>query len=211
MRRRRREDRSGKKMPVSLEAGVAETAVSQLTGKTHRRRNWSSARRTCAKARVSNRGERDICRAGSACHPGRNARELMPGSRSIPRVGSQQSDPTLGSGGGFAKLRTSASASRSQVAKVRAEGKGEGRERREARSRGARPTATKERDGRWLGRSERLAGSRGRAVGAQLENGEETVVANDVDVAVREGHVPLWGGGGGGRRRAHDAAGVVDL
>ena len=126
MRRRRREDRSGKKMPVSLEAGVAETAVSQLTGKTHRRRNWSSACRTCAKARVSNRGERDICRAGSACHPERNARELMPGSRSIPRVGSQQSDPTLGSGGEFAKLRTSASASRSQVAKVRAGGKVKG-------------------------------------------------------------------------------------
>ena len=118
---------------------------------THRRRNWSSARRTCAKARASNRGECDICRAGSACHPGRNARELTLGSRSIPRVGSQQSDPTLGSDGVFAKLRTSASASRSQVAKVRAEGKGEGRERREARSRGARPTATKERDGRWLG------------------------------------------------------------
>ena len=48
-------------------------------------------------------------------------------------------------------------------------------------------------------------------MGAQLENGEETVVANDVDVAVREGHVPLWGGGGGGRRWAHGAAGVVDL
>ena len=45
-------------------------------------------------------------------------------------------------------------------------------------------------------------------MGAQLENGEETVVANDVHVAVREGHVPLRGGGGGGRRRAHDATGV---
>jgi hypothetical protein len=66
---------------------------------THRRRNWSSARRTCAKARASNRGECDICRAGSACHPGRNARELTLGSRSIPRVGSQQSDLTLGSDG----------------------------------------------------------------------------------------------------------------
>ena len=33
MRRRRREERSGKEMPVSLEAGVAETAVSRLTGK----------------------------------------------------------------------------------------------------------------------------------------------------------------------------------
>ena len=151
MRRRSREDRSGKKMPVSLGAGGAETAVSQLTGKTHRRRNWSSARRTCAKARVSNRGERDICRAGSACHPGRDARELMPGSRGIPQVVSHRSDSTLGSDGWFAKLRTSASASRSQAAKVRAEGNGEGRERREARSRGARPTATKERDGRWLG------------------------------------------------------------
>ena len=41
------------------------------------------------------------------------------------------------------------------------------------------------------GRSERLAGSRGRAVGAQLENGEETVVANDVHVAVGEGRLVL--------------------
>ena len=61
------------------------------------------------------------------------------------------------------------------------------------------------------GRSERLAGSRGRAVGAQLENGKETVVANDVYVAVREGHVPLRGGGGGARRWAQDATGVVNL
>ena len=65
---------------------------------THRRRNWSSARRTCAKARASNRGECDICRAGSACHPV-YARELTLGSRSIPRVGSQQSDLALGSDG----------------------------------------------------------------------------------------------------------------
>jgi hypothetical protein len=48
-------------------------------------------------------------------------------------------------------------------------------------------------------------------VGAQLENGEETVVTNDVHVAVRERHVPLWVGGGGGRRRAQDATGVVYL
>ena len=54
-------------------------------------------------------------------------------------------------------------------------------------------------------------GSRGRAVRAQFENGEETVVANDVDVAVREGHVPLRGGGRGARRWAHDATGVVNL
>ena len=46
---------------------------------------------------------------------------------------------------------------------------------------------------------------------AQFENGEETVVANDVDVAVREGHIPLRGGGRGARRWAHGAIGVVDL
>ena len=57
-------------------------------------------------------------------------------------------------------------------------------------------------------RSECLAGSRGRAVGAQFENGEETVVANDVYVAVRGGHAPLRGGRGGARRWAHDATGV---
>ena len=60
-------------------------------------------------------------------------------------------------------------------------------------------------------RSECASGSRGRAVGAQFENGEETVVSNDVHVAVREGHVPLWGGGRGARRWAHDATGVVNL
>jgi hypothetical protein len=48
-------------------------------------------------------------------------------------------------------------------------------------------------------------------VRAQFENGEETVVANDVDVAVREGHIPLRGGGRGARRWAHGAIGVVDL
>ena len=42
------------------------------------------------------------------------------------------------------------------------------------------------------GHSKCLARSRGRAVGAQLKNGEETVVANDVHVAVRERHIPLW-------------------
>ena len=61
------------------------------------------------------------------------------------------------------------------------------------------------------GHSECLARSRGRAVGAQFENGEETVVANDLYVAVREGHVPLRGGGGGARRWAYDATGVVNL
>ena len=81
-----REDRSGKRIPVSLVAEGAETAMSQLPGKTHRRRNWSSARRTCAKARVSNRGKRDICRVESACDPGRDARELNLGSRGIPQV-----------------------------------------------------------------------------------------------------------------------------
>ena len=162
MRRRSREGRSGKKMPVSLGVGDAETAVSQLqggpscrasrknacarkrtkrrsgsaspaarllgrrtgaratggpgsastqprgserqedagvvggwgrrdsgepaTGKTPRGRNWSSARRTCAKARVSNRGERGSRRAGSAWHPGGNARELVPGDRSTSRA-----------------------------------------------------------------------------------------------------------------------------
>ena len=75
----------------------------------------------------------------------------MPGSRSIPRVVSHRSDSTLGSDGWFEKLRTSASANRSQAATVRAEGNGERRERREERSRGARPIATRERDGRWLG------------------------------------------------------------
>ena len=115
---------------------------------THRRRNWSSARRTCAKARVSNRSERGSRRAGSAWHPGGNSRELVPGDRSTSRAVSHRGDSTLGSDVWFAKLRTSDSASRSQAAKVRAEGSGEGRERREARSRVARPTATKERDGR---------------------------------------------------------------
>jgi len=61
------------------------------------------------------------------------------------------------------------------------------------------------------GRSECLAGSRGRSAGAQFENGEETVVANGVYVAVRDGHVLLRGGGGGARRWAHDATGVVNL
>ena len=56
------------------------------TGKTPRGRNWSSARRTCAKARVSNRGERGSRRAGSAWHPGGNARELVPGDRSTSRA-----------------------------------------------------------------------------------------------------------------------------
>ena len=118
---------------------------------THRRRNWSSARRTCAKARVSNRSERGSRRAGSAWHPGGNSRELVPGDRSTSRAVSHRGDSTLGSDVWFAKLRTSDSASRSQAAKVRAKGNCEGRERREARSRGARPTATKVRDGRWLG------------------------------------------------------------
>ena len=81
-----REDRSGKRIPVSLVAEGAETAMSQLPGKTHRRRNWSSARRTCAKARVSNRGERGSRRAVSAWHPGGNARELVPGDRSTSRA-----------------------------------------------------------------------------------------------------------------------------
>jgi len=61
------------------------------------------------------------------------------------------------------------------------------------------------------GHSECLARSGGRAVGAQLKNGEETVVTNDVHVAVRERHIPLWIGSGGGRRRAQDATGVVYL
>ena len=61
------------------------------------------------------------------------------------------------------------------------------------------------------GHSECLARSGGGAVGAQLKNGEETVVTNDVHVAVRERHIPLWVGGGGGRRRAQDATGVVYL
>ena len=86
MCRRSREDRSGKRIPVSLGAEGAETALSQLTGKTNRRCNWSSARRTCAKARVSYRGKRDICRVESACDPGRDARELNLGSRGIPQV-----------------------------------------------------------------------------------------------------------------------------
>ena len=118
------------------------------TGKTPRGRNWSSARRTCAKARVSNRSERGSRRAGSAWHPGGNSRELVPGDRSTSRAVSHRGDSTLGSDVWFAKLRASDSASRSLAAKVRAEGSGEGRERREARSRVARPTATKERDGR---------------------------------------------------------------
>ena len=83
MCRRSREGRSGKRIPVSLVAEGAETAMSQLPGKTHRRRNWSSARRTCAKARVCNRRKRDICRAESACDPGRDARELNLGSRVV--------------------------------------------------------------------------------------------------------------------------------
>ena len=61
------------------------------------------------------------------------------------------------------------------------------------------------------GHSECLARSGGRAVGAQLKNGEETVVTNDVHVAVRERYIPLWIGSGGGRRRAQDATGVVYL
>ena len=61
------------------------------------------------------------------------------------------------------------------------------------------------------GHSECLARSGGGAVGAQLKNGEDTVVTNDVHVAVRERHIPLRVGGGGGRRRAQDATGVVYL
>ena len=61
------------------------------------------------------------------------------------------------------------------------------------------------------GRLECAGWSRGRAAGAKLEEGEETVVANDVDVAVREGHVPLRGSGRGVRRWLHDAAGVVNF
>ena len=61
------------------------------------------------------------------------------------------------------------------------------------------------------GRSECLASSRGRAMGAKLKDGEDAVVANDVHVAVRKGYVPLRGGGGGVRRWADDTAGVVHL
>ena len=152
VRRRSREGRSGKKMPVSLGAGHRDSGE-PATGKTQRGRNWSSARRTCAKARVSNsnRGERGSRRAGSAWHPGGNARELVPGDRSTSRAVSHRGDSTLGSGVWFAKLHTSDSASRSQAAKVRAEGSGDGAGAARARPRGARPTATKERDGTWLG------------------------------------------------------------
>ena len=164
MRRCSREGRTGEKMPVSLGAGDAETAVSQpqgrcredartkrrsgsaspaarflgrrtgaratgglgsastqlrvserqedagvvggwgrrdsgepATGQTPRGRNWSSARRTCAKARVSNRSERGSRRAGSAWHPGGNSRELVPGDRSTSRAVSHRGDSTLGS------------------------------------------------------------------------------------------------------------------
>ena len=85
-----------------------------------------------------------------------------------------EATPLLTGGVWFAKSRTSDSASRSQAARVQAEGDGGGRERREARSRGARPTATKGRDWEMAGRSECAGRSWGRAAGAQFENGEET-------------------------------------
>ena len=72
MRRRRREERSGKEMPVSLEAGVAETAVSRLTGK--------HTEDAIGRLRVGRAPRQEFATGGSAIYAEQRARATREGT-----------------------------------------------------------------------------------------------------------------------------------